>query len=314
MRIAKVGLSETRGPNHELVLKCRHNEALIKQDQGKNQEAVELYKELLEDRERVLGATHIDTLKTALNLGMGLYRTSKYEEAIPLMQQTLKSLEKVSGRRHPFTLTCMMNLSLALSKQQPGSEEAIRLAREAAEQQLLVHGSDMEETWITWRDLALVLKDAGEFSEAEQFMRRALHGYQTMYGFQHGKTKEVQQHLCDILAADGKTDESDKLRKECDAKIVTKADEAPTPQERGPIVAFGMSMYIVPDHRGKGYGQAELGRWKTRAKQADAASLQVLAKSEASIKFFRKKCDMIKVCERNLQNSGVTYAHLHYNF
>jgi tetratricopeptide (TPR) repeat protein len=311
MQIAEDGISKSKGSKHELVLKCRHNEALIKQEQGRNKEALALNKTLLEDRRQLLGAKHIDTLKTAINLGMALYRDSQYDEAIPLMRQTLEGLEQINGRQHPFTLTCMMNLSLALSKQQPGDEEAMRLACEAADKQLLAHGPDMEETWISWRDLALVLKDARQFCEAERSMRRALHGYQMMYGFGHGKTKEVQQLLSAILDDDARHDEANELRKECAAQIVTKADEAPTPQDNGPIVAFIMNLYIEPKYRRRGHGKAQVDYWKAQARKASAESLQVLVKSTESIGFFLDKCGMIKVGERSLGREGPTYAQLH---
>jgi tetratricopeptide (TPR) repeat protein len=313
MRRAKDGLCKLRGGEHALVLKCRHNEALIKQSQQKYQEAVELYKELLQDRQRLLGSENIDTLKTALNLGLALYQTSQYEEAVPLMRKTLSCLERVAGPSHPFALSCMMNLSLALSKQHPGDEEAIRLAHLAADEQFLIHGSEMEETWIAWRDLALVLKEAKQLGAAEESMRRALHGHQKKFGLYHVKTRQILQYLCDILdTIHGSSDMSNELRKECAAQTVTKVSEASTPQERGPKVAFIMNVYITPEHRRAGNGKAVVDHLKAQAKKASAESMQVLAKSTSpSVNFFLDQCGMIKVCERSLQRPGVIYADLH---
>merc|ERR1719247_1876874 len=186
---------------------------------------------LLGDRERILGAENMDTLKTALNLGLCLFSVERYEEAVAHQRSTLQRLQRVAGRQHPNTLSCMQNFSLALSKLDPHSQEAMQYAREAADARLLVNGPSHHDTFEGWRDLATVLAAAGQHEEAVESMRRALSGMQRVFGFGASSTKQTMESLCRMLDANGDAKASEMLRCEHASSTVTCAEAAPEPMD-----------------------------------------------------------------------------------
>ncbi|MGW2553107.1 tetratricopeptide repeat protein, partial [Streptomyces sp. NPDC001635] len=67
-----------------------------------------------EDRTRILGPDHPDTLTTRNNLAHGLLGMGEYAQAVDLHRQTLEDLTRILGPDHPHTLTSRNNLELAL--------------------------------------------------------------------------------------------------------------------------------------------------------------------------------------------------------
>jgi tetratricopeptide (TPR) repeat protein len=85
--------------------------------QGKYEEAIGIYGEVLSIRERVLGAEHPSTLTTRHNMADVLDSQGEYEEALGIYGQVLSIQERVLGAEHPSTLTTRNNMANALNKQ-----------------------------------------------------------------------------------------------------------------------------------------------------------------------------------------------------
>ena len=82
--------------------------------QGKHTEAEALYLKLLEDRRRVLGEHHLDTLQTMGALASLDWRQGRYAEAEPVRAKVVEFQRRV-WEEHPGTLTSMNNLALLYS-------------------------------------------------------------------------------------------------------------------------------------------------------------------------------------------------------
>jgi tetratricopeptide (TPR) repeat protein len=80
-------------------------------NQGRYEEAEQLYLRALEGYEEELGPKHPDTLRTVQNLA-GVYRDQgRYEEAEQLYQRALEGREEKLGPKHPDTLRTVQNLA-----------------------------------------------------------------------------------------------------------------------------------------------------------------------------------------------------------
>jgi tetratricopeptide (TPR) repeat protein len=106
------------------------HEALALQDKGEYKAAEELFRNCLSERQRALGADHIDTLAAMNNLANLLHDRGENLEAESLHQQVLEARERTLGPDHPHTLATLNNLALVL-KARGSFAEAEPYARRA---------------------------------------------------------------------------------------------------------------------------------------------------------------------------------------
>ncbi|MFJ1730800.1 tetratricopeptide repeat protein, partial [Streptomyces sp. NPDC088254] len=67
----------------------------------------------VDDRIRVLGLKHPDTLTSRHNLASALARMGEQEEAVRLLRQTLADRVRVLGAEHPHTVRTLDDLETA---------------------------------------------------------------------------------------------------------------------------------------------------------------------------------------------------------
>jgi hypothetical protein len=77
---------------------------------GHPAEAQRLFRELLPDRERVLGRNHPETLTTRSYVAFWTGKCGHRAEALRLFQELLPDQERVFGRDHPDTLATCHNI------------------------------------------------------------------------------------------------------------------------------------------------------------------------------------------------------------
>eukprot|EP00435_Cladocopium_sp_Y103_P031741 s1379_g8.t1 len=149
------------------------NLAVCLSRQMKCSEAVELFRQILEARERTLGPDDCETLATLANLAI--------------------------------TLTDMGTMS--------SLEEALLLHRKAAEARTKKLGAEHPETLQSLSHLAVALHDTGDLSEALALQRRVLEARERLLGPQHPSTIRSIQRLVDVLNDLGETAEAAELKK-----------------------------------------------------------------------------------------------------
>ena len=114
-----------------------------------------------------LGHDHPDTLKSAINLALGLWTLGHYEQGRQLGEDTLTRLRRVLGDDHPHTLESASSLALNLwglgyyeQARQLGEDTLTRCRR--------VLGDDHPDTLAVAAHLASTLRELGQYERARQ--------------------------------------------------------------------------------------------------------------------------------------------------
>ena len=123
----------------------------------------------LADRERLLDATHPDTLMSRNTLAAAYHAARRLDEAIPLLERTLADYERVLGPDRPDTLLSRSNLAYAyhttgrLDEAIPLSERtlAIPLLERTLADCERVLGPDHPDTLASRNNLAAAYRAAG---------------------------------------------------------------------------------------------------------------------------------------------------------
>jgi hypothetical protein len=132
---------------------------------GDRREALRLSRELLADRERVLGVDHPDTLHTRSNIAYLTGEVCDRREALRLLHDLLPHQEEVLGADHPDTLTTRN--SIAFWTVQVGDRrEALRLFQELLPDRERVLGAQHPDTVATRNEIGR-LEGASGPDEAE---------------------------------------------------------------------------------------------------------------------------------------------------
>ncbi|MFJ9917309.1 tetratricopeptide repeat protein [Actinacidiphila glaucinigra] len=120
-------------PLHPDTLGCRSNLALALVRMGEYAQAVQLDRQTLEDRTRVLGPDHPDTLSSRNNLALALGRMREYTQAVQLHRRTLEDRTRILGPDHPDTLRSRNHLERALvASRRPARRRGRWLSRRIA--------------------------------------------------------------------------------------------------------------------------------------------------------------------------------------
>jgi TolA-binding protein len=73
-------------------------------DQQKYEEAEQLFQQSVQQRKKVLGTKHKDTLWSKYWLALTLYEQQEYDKAEPLFRRLVQQREKILGIKHKDTL------------------------------------------------------------------------------------------------------------------------------------------------------------------------------------------------------------------
>lgn len=141
----------------------------------------------LDQRERVLGAEHPDTLMAMNNLAILYSEQGRYAEAEPLHVETLEIRRRVLGAEHPATLLAMSNLA-TLYEAQGRYAEAEPLYLQTLEIQKRVVGEEHADTLGTMSNLAIVYEKQSRYAEAEPLYIETLEIRRRVLGEKHPDT------------------------------------------------------------------------------------------------------------------------------
>jgi tetratricopeptide (TPR) repeat protein len=156
------------------VMYAKRNLASIYSRQGRQQEAVALCKESVQDLTVLLGVSHPDTVRAQQSLGAELFNAEHYEEAAGIFEAVLRVKRSVYGDRSPSTLHSMHALAFSYKLLQRG-DEAMALLKECVEGRCTVFGASHGDTISSMQLLALLHKDHGRFEDAVDLLKRCRH-------------------------------------------------------------------------------------------------------------------------------------------
>jgi len=158
------------------------------------EDSIELYEQVLAERERVLGADHPDTLTVRNNLAGAYYSVGRFGEAIELYEQVLAEYERVLGADHPDTLTVRNNLAGAY-KSAGRLAEAVELFERVLADRVRVLGPDHPDTLAARNNLAGAYYSVGRFGEAIELFERVLAERERVLGSDHPDTLTTRNNL-----------------------------------------------------------------------------------------------------------------------
>ncbi|KAJ5951483.1 Tetratricopeptide-like helical [Penicillium vulpinum] len=190
--------------------KSQHRTADWLRRQGRHKEAENMYRQALQEREKVLGHDHEETLDSTHWVGVSLYNRRQYKEAETVFRQALQGREKVLGYGHKDTLYSAHWLGYSLYAQGQYEEAAI-MYRKALQGREKVLGHDNEETLKSEHWLGLSLHRQGQYKEAETVLRQALQGREKVLGHDHEEALRSAHWLGHSLYNQGQYKEAETM-------------------------------------------------------------------------------------------------------
>ena len=178
-------------------------------NQGRYEEAANLYERARNDFLEKLGSTHEYFLGMTTNLA-GVYRIQdRFDEAKEILEPSLIDAKNALGATHPVTLLMMEDLANDYLVQSQ-YDEAEQLVKEVLlEKEKL--GSTPPQTLMTVSSLARVYAFQGRYDEAEKLLERVLTGREEELGATHPATLLTVQNLGTLNHWQGRYDQSQKL-------------------------------------------------------------------------------------------------------
>jgi len=173
-------------------------------------EAEEHLEVVVEERRRLLGDEHPDSLTAMANLANLYWYQRRLDEVEVLDRRTLDVRRRVLGPDHPDTLKSINGLGTTLFSQ-ASYEEASELFTEALDGATRLLGENHPDTLRFGNNLAAALTQLGRFREAEPVFRAVAEGRRKVLGPDHQDTGTATHNLALILARQANYDEAERL-------------------------------------------------------------------------------------------------------
>lgn len=185
------------GP-HELLLRAADS----LDDARLTKSAVELWSELADAGDRVLGPSHPDAVQIRDRLAKANLAAGRWPESIAWFHQVKQDRTVEFGRDHPATIKASRDLSQALLAARRFTEATGVLAEvvSAFERSL---GPGSIEALAAREELAAAYRGAGKYPEAIRLYRGVLTERERRQGPRHHDTAATRQKLADTYLADG---------------------------------------------------------------------------------------------------------------
>jgi hypothetical protein len=187
-------ISDRLGRDHPETLATRGHIAHWTGHTGHSDGALQLYRELLQDRERILGRDHPETLITRGNVAYWTGRTGDGDGALRLFRELLQDKERILGRDHPETLATRGNIAAWTGRTGDG-REALRLFRELLQDRERVLGPDHPETFTTRSNVAAWMGYTGDGRAALRLFRELLPDRERVLNRDHPKILTIRSNI-----------------------------------------------------------------------------------------------------------------------
>jgi tetratricopeptide (TPR) repeat protein len=166
--------------------------------------AVDYWRELTADSERILGAGSLETLMITSYLGEALMAAGQPAEAVTWFQRVLDGRSSVLGPDHPDAIAGKVGLGRALVAL-GRADDAVMILEEAVGGSELVRGADHIETLAAREEYAAAARAAGRSADAIRSYRHSLADRERLLGAQHPDTMSASLGLADAYLAGGQT-------------------------------------------------------------------------------------------------------------
>jgi len=126
--------------------------------------AIEIGEPLIADLERLLGASHPDTVRSQNDLARAYREAGRPADAVPLVEQVLAARERLFGADHPSTLAARNNLA-SVCRASGRTAEAIALFEQNAAACERLFGADHPRTLASRHNLDLARQASAQASQ-----------------------------------------------------------------------------------------------------------------------------------------------------
>ncbi|KAF3808389.1 hypothetical protein GCG54_00013027 [Colletotrichum gloeosporioides] len=175
--------------------------------------AIERSEQNFENRKRLLGFEHQDTLESARSLAMALLQHGgRLSYANGIMERVCRSREKNLGPNHPDTILSLSSLAKLLKKQGK-YKEAEEEQTKALNRLISVVGPGHPNALSMMTSLGDLCLQKNHVSEAEGLFRTAYHGYleNRNFGPRHSHTLTAQMNVALVLQIRGQLDDANEV-------------------------------------------------------------------------------------------------------
>ncbi|KAJ4356819.1 uncharacterized protein N0V89_004856 [Didymosphaeria variabile] len=193
--------------------------------QGKLQEAEDMHLQVIERMKQSAGPEATDTITCMFNLAQLFSQQKQFTKAIQWHRQCAKAYKAILGAEHPLTLLAdgQVGLNLWYDGQTPEAAEILRHNLEMTEQRL---GAEHKSTFTRANNLALVLADQMNYTEAETLFIRAIKGMAGIHRMDHPHLNTSMLNYSDFLVKQGLHQEAAKLKSALkDPNMLSNVDE-----------------------------------------------------------------------------------------
>jgi len=174
---------------------------------GRFDEAAQMLRRAVEEREQRLGPDHPSVAAQLFNLANVLRTQNKLDEAEALLRRDLSICRRAFGENHPRTARALAGLAIVLaSRGRP--DLALPLFQSAVQAAEAADGPRSTQYALALSNLGSVLLDLGRAREAAEVQRRAVQVASQAFGAEHAETARTLGNLGEALVLSGQRAEA----------------------------------------------------------------------------------------------------------
>jgi len=213
-QVAKRSLELARNqPDELLIARSLNTLGNFYFSRQKLDQALPIYKEMLDIRERLLGPNHLDTAMANNNIGSVLLTQGQVDEAARYYQRLMEIVEKELAPGHPWRSIALRNMGAVVSRKHK-FEQSVELFRRVLAEQHERFEDSSQEIQATKIVLSNELRKLGQFEEAMALLKEVLKSRQQQNGPEHTQVANILRRMGSIALANGHTVESIQLFKQ----------------------------------------------------------------------------------------------------
>lgn len=211
--------SEELGTSDPDTLLAMNNLGVLKYERGVRatdpdeqmsllQEALTIFSNTSQARERVLGTDDVATLESLANLGQTLLVLNQFKDAEAVLLRVVDAQERMLGASHPDRLSTMTNLANLYRAQQRLDDAAVMIT-EVLDHRVIRDEWDHPDALNARDVLAIITFQQGQPDEAMEILNALLVTRQQEQGPAHPATATTQTTLATVLWQVGRHDDAE---------------------------------------------------------------------------------------------------------
>lgn len=171
------------------------------------EDALTLYRIVLDDYSDKFGDDHPNTIQAMRNYAITLSDLEQYDLAIPMLAKALEKSRITVGENHPDTIGIMNNLASAISSNDL-VEDAIPIQRDVISKYKTILGENHRDTITAINSLAKLFFSLKNYEKALQLGKQVLEKRNLLLGENHPDTVNSLHDIANFYSASGYKDKA----------------------------------------------------------------------------------------------------------